>query len=453
MRRILSLFERLLNQEIAASHSLKQVILNSGWLFSEKIIRMLFGMVVSVYVARYLGPERLGMLNYAVSFVAMFGVLTALGLDNIVVRELVTNTEERDTILGTAFALKLIGSVGVILLISVVLLVMRSDDLSMKMILLVAIALVFQCFGVVDFYFQSQVLSKYTVKIQLVQLVVSSLVKVSLVIFSAPLIYFGFALLADAAVLALGFIFAYTNRRMEITRWRFDRGIAARLLESSWPLIISGIFISIHMRIDQIMLYQLTDARQVGIYSISVSLTSMFYFVSSAMLTSIFPGLISAKSVSEEKYHLRLQQVYDVTAVLSISLAAVISFSSPYIIGLLYGETYKEAASVLSLYVWVMLIMTSSMVWGKWLLIENLQKYQMAVEPLVALAVVLGNFMLISRYGARGAAMSVLFGNFIVFLVLAVFFKNLRQGSLKLIYSLLMPGFSHYVLYKRKRAA
>ena len=81
---------------------------NTSWLFGEKILRMVVGLFVGVWVARYLGPEQFGLFSYAQSFVGLFTAIAGLGLDSIIVRELVKDESKRDALLGTAFRLKLI---------------------------------------------------------------------------------------------------------------------------------------------------------------------------------------------------------------------------------------------------------------------------------------------------------------------------------------------------------
>ena len=61
---------------------------NTSWLFGEKILRMVVGLFVGIWVARYLGPEQFGLFSYAQSFVGLFTAIATLGLDGIVVRKL-----------------------------------------------------------------------------------------------------------------------------------------------------------------------------------------------------------------------------------------------------------------------------------------------------------------------------------------------------------------------------
>jgi len=81
---------------------------NTSWLFLEKILRMVVGLTVGIWVARYLGPEQFGNFSYAQSLVGLFTAISALGLDGIVVRELVKNETRRDELIETAFWLKLL---------------------------------------------------------------------------------------------------------------------------------------------------------------------------------------------------------------------------------------------------------------------------------------------------------------------------------------------------------
>lgn len=74
----------------------KRYFENTSWLVAGKIFSMLVAFFVGVYVARYLGPDRLGLLSYSQSFVMLFAPLANLGLDYIVVRELVKDETKRD---------------------------------------------------------------------------------------------------------------------------------------------------------------------------------------------------------------------------------------------------------------------------------------------------------------------------------------------------------------------
>src|ERR1041384_7403377 len=84
---------------------------NAFWLIAEKGFALAAGMVVGIYVARYLKPEAFGLLNYAIGFVGIFSALSTIGLEQIMVRELARHPERKEELLGTGVYLRFIGSI------------------------------------------------------------------------------------------------------------------------------------------------------------------------------------------------------------------------------------------------------------------------------------------------------------------------------------------------------
>ena len=58
-----------------ASQGFRKYFANTSWLLGERVLRMAVSLFVGIYVARYLGPERYGLLSYTVSFVWLFSSL------------------------------------------------------------------------------------------------------------------------------------------------------------------------------------------------------------------------------------------------------------------------------------------------------------------------------------------------------------------------------------------
>ena len=128
-------------------------------MFAEQLLRMFAGLLVGIWVARYLGPNQFGLFSYSIAFASIFSSIAKLGLDGVVVRDLVRYPSRRDLYMGTAFWLKLMGA-GVMLAIMAFAVQLTSNDATTSLyIIIIASGTVFQSFEVVDFYFQSKVLS------------------------------------------------------------------------------------------------------------------------------------------------------------------------------------------------------------------------------------------------------------------------------------------------------
>ncbi len=198
-------------QSIWNHEGFRRYFKNTSWLFAEKIFKALTEVFVGVWIVRYLGPEDFGMLSYAQSFAAIFLVLSTLGLDEIVIREIVKDESRADDLIGTAFVLKLVGAIAVFVILATTINLTLNDTYLNILIFIIASATIFQAFDVVDFYFKAKVLSKYVVIANTVSLSISSIVKIILILNEAPLIAFVWTSVFDGIVVALSLIYIYIN--------------------------------------------------------------------------------------------------------------------------------------------------------------------------------------------------------------------------------------------------
>ncbi len=409
-----------------SSQGFKRYFANTSWLMGHRVLSMVVALFVGVYVARYLGPERFGLLSYAGSFVGLFTALATLGLDGIMVRELVKTPERRDELLGTAFWLKAGGAILMWIGIAAAVPFTHNDTQTNILIVIIAFAIIFQAFNVIDFNYQAEVKSKYVVYVQLVQLVVSSIIKLILIWISAPLIYFACVFLLDAVVHSVGLTAVYLKNTGKVWRWKWRWETAKELLRNSWPLILSGMAITIYMKIDQVMIKEMLNAKQVGLYAAAVRLSEAWYFVPMAITSSVFPAIINAKKQSEAFYYQRLQQLYDLMVWLAVAIALPTTFLAPWVIRVLYGEAFSPAAGVLSIHIWAgVFVFLNNAAW-RWHIIEN--KLMIANVRLGTglLSNILLNILLIPIYGIKGAALSTLMSRCVASYLGNSFFKETR---------------------------
>ena len=140
-------------------------------------------------------------------------------------------------------------------------------------IFIIAGGIVFQSFEVIDFYFQSRVLSKFVSLSKITQMLLSSALKLYFVLTGAPLFWFVMTSLIDQVALAATLYAVYRYQKLGNFYRHYDRAIARRLLSDSWPLIFSSLVIMVYMRIDQVMIKEMLGEKAVGLYSAAVRLS------------------------------------------------------------------------------------------------------------------------------------------------------------------------------------
>jgi PST family polysaccharide transporter len=392
---------------------LQNVLGNIGWLFTYRVVRLGIGLVVGVWVARYLGPERYGVLNYSFAFVLLFSSVASMGLETVAVRDLVRDPSRKDEILGTVFLLEVIGGVVAFSMAIGTISVVRSEDsLTRWMVCIIAAGWFFQTFDAIDYWFQSQILSKYTVIARSAAFFSISFLKVGLILLRAPVIYFAIAATAEIVLGSAFLIAAYYVNGHGIRKWRILPDTAKTMLKDSWPLLFSGIFVMLYIRIDQVMIGEILGDSETGIYSAAVTLAEAWYFIPIAITSSVLPAIVDAKKRDEGLYYSRLEKLFLAMFWLSLSVSVLITIFAKNIVHLVFGAQYANAAYPLAIQCWAGLFIFSGLVSNQWYLVENLNRYTLYRHVTGAAVNVFGNLALIPRYGIDGAAVSTLLTQF-----------------------------------------
>jgi O-antigen/teichoic acid export membrane protein len=421
-------------------------------MMGEQLLRMIAGLFVGIWVARYLGPEQFGLFSYVLAFTALFGGIAKLGLDVIIVHDIVNEPHMRDVCLGTAFWLKVAGAVVVMAIIALAVTFTSNDATTNLYIFIIAGGLLFQSFEVIEFYFQSQVLAKFVSFSKVIQLALSSLLKIYLVLTESQLIWFVLLSLFDTVTLAISLFISYQNQKNTNFYKYFDLTKAKSLLKVSWPLILSSIVIMFHMRIDQIMIKEMLGEYEVGIYSAAVKLSEVWYFIPLMISSSLFPSLINAKKLSVNLYYSRLQWLYSFMVWLAIGIALPMTFISDKLVNLLYGAAYSEAGSVLKVHIWAGVFVFLSSAFGRYLIIENLAKINFYRVFYGSAINVFLNLILIPKIGVVGSAYATLMSLFVINIFYDLFSSELRSQLNMKMRAFFVPFLfvKSFILYTKK---
>lgn len=387
---------------------LRAIVTNSGWLIGDKIVRLGLGLIIGVWIARYLGPEQYGVLASAIAFLAIFQAFAALGLDNVVVRQIAQTPESAHTVLGTALTLRLVASTLSLVLATLVGFIIYKDDLkTLVVLLLVASGIIFQSADVIDLWFQSQSKSRRTVIAKAVAYACAATIKVGLIISGAPLWAFAAAQSIELAVSAAALRFSYRYFKVQHP-WLWQASTAKALVTQSFPFLMSGLSIVVYMKSSQLFISQLLDQRALGLYSIAQVLSELWYFLPMTIATSVAPAIARRKLVSALDYYSAMQKIFGFMWLLSIVLSTLICLNAPWVVALLYGKAYEGAAAVLAVHTFTLIPVSIGVIQSLWLVNEN--KGRVAIYQALAGAAssLTLNYLLIPKYGILGGALAIL---------------------------------------------
>lgn len=431
--------ERLWRLRDRISPGGRKIVASASWMLAGQVVAMGVSLLVGVYVARYLGPERFGVLSYAISFAWLFSALSRLGLEDLVVRDLVTHPEAETQILGTAFLLRLLGGVTALGLMAAASLAMGEDRTTRLVILIIGLGLVFQAFGVSGGWFQAQVNARPVVIARLLALALSAGLKLLFIALEKPVLWFAVPAMVDLAA-ASGFaIVAYLRLGRPLLRWRFSMVWARDLMSQAWPLVLSLAVTEAYMRVDQIMLGRMVGIEEVGYYAAATRLSQALYLLPVAICTAVFPAIVRARNTSEALYNQRMQTLYDLMFWGAVAVALPIALLSHWIIGLLYGPAYAPAGTVLQIHAWTLVLVSLGVARFRALLAERLQVFFIAGAICSLTLNVAGNAVLIPKLGATGAAWATVLAQVASFILISGCHPRIRAAAKMMIKAPIAP--------------
>jgi PST family polysaccharide transporter len=428
-------------KEFSKKKEVKKITSNIKWMSFEKIFRLFVSVFVSAWVARYLGPEKFGLMNYVIAFVALFAPISSLGLDGIIVREVTKKTENRDKILGSALVLRLAGFL--LLLVcsyASIIFIKPEDNLVKLLVVIVATSYFFRSFEIIDSWFKSQLQSKYTTISKNVAFVLSSIIKIILIQTQAPIVAFVAIFSVDFLFSSVGLVYFFHKKTGALFRLSLNFSIAKKLIGYSWPLILSGIAVHIYSKIDQVMLGSLISEEEVGFYSVAVKISEMFDFIPLAISASALPFLVKEYQKRANSIKQNTQILFDMMTLIWITISFFVIIIADPVVNILFGEEFVKASGLLSVYILAQFGTYFGVVRSLFLNVKNILRYSLYFTVAGAVLNVLLNIIFIPKMEAMGAVLATLLTYFFVTVFANIFFKETRVILNFILKSLYLPG-------------
>ncbi len=393
------------------SPHIKKYLANTSWLFADNFLKQVINLLVGIFLARYLNPEGLGSLSIASVYMQLLNPIALLGINSIAIKEFVNNNEQSNKVIGTSFYLKLISSFTAFVILVICAYAFEPDDLMRSYIIIVGLSYLLYPFQVVDFYFQANLKSKYTVLAQQIATVVAAALKILGMINGYPITFFVWLVLIELMV-STALLLIIFKTKVNLFNWTFDKKLAMRMLKESFPIIFTGFFIVIYMRVDQLMIQKMLDTESVGNFSAAIKLSEAFYVVPGIIAGSLFPAIINGLKISREEYLNRMQRLYSVFALLCIVVSAVVILLGDYIVSLLYGEAYTQTSAVLKVHFCNSLFVFFGVAYSQAFIVEGLQKFTTINTVMGAILNIILNLYFIPKIGIVGSAIATLIAQF-----------------------------------------
>jgi PST family polysaccharide transporter len=400
---------------------MSRIAANTTWFMAERVTRGAVGVLFGILIARTLGPAAFGQLGFAQALVAITGVFALLGLETVVVRDLVRQPNRAGEVLGSAATLRLAGALFGFAAAMAAIRILRPQDTQSHMLAAVlAAGSLFQATDVVELCFQANSRFRTTAIARIAACLVNAALRALLLLSGASVVAFAWAFTFESALGSLLLFLFYRRIRAGPWPWLPNLARMRQLVREAWPLAVSALIVMAYMRIDQLMLGQLLGPEALGVYMAAVKLTEMWYILPIALAASAFPHIVAAHEHGNDAFLNSIYGLYRILGAAALLLSATLALASDLIVALLYGVQYAGAADVLRIYAWATIPVFMGMASERYLIASGHTGVALARTALGFATNVLLNLLLIPRMGAVGAAWATAASYFVsVFSLLA----------------------------------
>ena len=404
----------------------KKFFSNIGWLMGGKIVNMLLQFFVSLATARYLGPSNFGTINYVAAFVSFFSSIASLGLAVIVIKEIATDKYDNNEVIWTSIWMRFGTAVlSTISIIALIFITNRDDSMIVQIAFLESLSILFSSFDTINYYFQARLLAKWSSIAGVLAYVGMSLYRIYLLATNADIVWFAFATSTDMIFITVFLMIFYI--RIEGFRPKFNWQLGKRLLKQSYHYLIAGLITILYAQVDRIMLGNMLDKASVGYYSATLTISTLWSMIPTALIQSISPILYNAAEKDRTFYLRRLRQSYAVLFWMNAAYSIFVGAFAHWIILLLYGKDYLAGTAALRIVVWYYGLSTMSTLNQVYLANDGKNKYINLFCIVGLVTDVVLNFALIPIMGINGAAIATLITHIVIQIVMPYAFKETRE--------------------------
>lgn len=402
---------------------------NTSWLIFGKVAQMFLSFIISMITARYLGPSNYGVINYVHSYISFFTAICNLGLNSVIIKELIDRPNSQGETMGTVIGMRIISSIlSIISILSCIEIIFKNDRIYMIVAMLQSLTLFFNAFEMIEYWYQSKLMSKRSAIIGIVAYICMSVYRIIILAGQKSVEWFAFAVTLDNMVVAILLVVCYFKDGGQ--KLRFNPKLAKEILSKSHHFMWSSLMVAAYSEMDKIMLGSMIDDTSVGYYSAALSLCNTWPFILKAIIDSAKPIIVKHHKDNYDLYIKRLRQLYAAIFYAGSIVALVFTIGAPLIIRLIYGQDYMDSVTPLRIICWYTSFSYLGVARSTWMICEGKQRFEKVLATCGAISNVAMNLIFIRSYGANGVALATLLTQVFTNFLIPFIFKETRGNSI-----------------------
>ena len=411
-----------------------------AYFFSEKVTRIVVGFVLLTWLARHLGPEKMGIYSYVEDFVKVFIPIVLFGLDDILVKELIRE-EDKNKVMSTVLTFRLVLSVVVWVGLSIAIYIIRREASDVILLtVLYGTLVLFRTLDTFFAYFYANLLIRPLIIGRQIAFLLASVLRAAGLWAGMGLAFFLFNNYLQ--IILERFFVILELRKVFKPKFHFDKQYLISLLPLCLPIALTSFFTLAEAKMGTFFINKFHELNDVGQYGVGRGLLDLWEFFPATLCMTVFPIIVNSKATDPAIYHSKLKKLYSGLFYFGVVFALMLSVSAPMVIKILYGARYEQTVQVL-IYGSILSIITFvNLARLKWYILENDTLSWLLICFTTLIFNISFQFYFTPKYGVIGpyfASISAQFAGNILVLMLR---KNTRKDL-----GIVLQGILYPVMY------
>ncbi|MCW2982463.1 MAG: polysaccharide biosynthesis protein [Conexibacter sp.] len=367
-----------------------------------RVLNLAVGIVVTALVVRTLGDTGYGQWMTILTTFQLVGFFTSLGLESVAVREAAADPRHAEDWVGALIVTRLALTAPVMVVgLGVLLLIQQSHAMLVAGIIL----LVEFPFGIgssLAVVHQLRVDNRLPMVILTINSVLWGACVLGIYLADGGLVAMAIAMTVVSTLTA--FMQAFASFKLMRFRLRPSRAAIIRLVKVGAPLGVAGLLVNAYARIDQVIVFEQAGAKEAGYYGAVYRVLEQAHFIPVSVLTTLAP-IMAGLYIADRARMLRIVTLAaEFLAIGSLGALAFASVAAEPLMRLFFGEEFVPAAPALPVLGGAFVFICYGYLTGNLLLTLGIANRQIVVGLAGLVVNVVGNLILVPRYGFEGAA-------------------------------------------------
>lgn len=405
-------------------NTVQRIAKNVGALTLMNIVSVALMLIITIFIARYLGDVIFGKYSFALAFTALFGVFIHLGLDILITRDVARDKSKASKYVGNITIIRAISSIIVLILIIVTITLMNYPSDTTMAVYIFGLYVVFTSFAnIFNATFRAFERMEYQAILQIME-------KIIIASLGLIVLFSGYGLVELALVFLFGgifnILFSYLICRKKFVKPKFEIDLKfwTQSIKEAYPFLFGLIFVMIYFRIDTVMLSIMEGDAVVGWYNASYMLIGGLGIISASILPAIFPVMSRFFNNSKEALQAVYNNSFRYLFMIGFPIAVGTTLLADKIILLLYGEQYINSIIALQILVWAELFVFLNNTTGNVLSSINKHRTSMKIAGTGAALNILLNLVFIPYLSYIGASITTVITEFFVAFVGVIYISK-----------------------------